>query len=96
LGFLIDGRRLNVALTRARDALIGVGDSNLLSTGEDVGRWMNWVKDKKVVVRENELWNVKDDVATINLQKRKRGEYTTSHKGFDREGRRRRGVSSGM
>ena len=49
--FVAEKRRLNVALTRAREGLICVVNPETLATDlGTMGVWLNWAYDKKVVV----------------------------------------------
>lgn len=54
IGFLKDFRRMNVALTRARKALIFVGDSNTLKNGD--GLWKDWVKHTEDLGARKSIW----------------------------------------
>jgi superfamily I DNA and/or RNA helicase len=46
IGFLKDYRRMNVALTRAREKLILIGDSSTLGTDTFYSEWLDLVEEK--------------------------------------------------
>lgn len=54
VGFLKDWRRLNVAVTRAREGLVVVGHAATLRNDEHWNLWLNWVEDKKLQVTSDE------------------------------------------
>mmetsp|Transcript_23448 Transcript_23448/g.65080 ORF Transcript_23448/g.65080 Transcript_23448/m.65080 type:complete len:1077 (-) Transcript_23448:2841-6071(-) len=55
IGFLTDWRRLNVALTRAKSALLVVGDKDTLSEGDKYwGAFTKWCESTKCLVEESE------------------------------------------
>ena len=50
LGFMADGRRLNVALTRARQAIITVGDDVTLRAGSrHWASYLQWLQDNRAI-----------------------------------------------
>ena len=61
IGFGKDGKRLNVALTRAKRGLIVVGNYHTLSAGDDEGLWTEWFANIPImnaagqIVRVDEL-----------------------------------------
>jgi len=55
IGFLTDWRRLNVALTRAKSALLVVGDKNTLSEGDKYwGAFTKWCESTRCIVDDTE------------------------------------------
>eukprot|EP01066_Platyproteum_vivax_P002704 Platyproteum_vivax@DN13347_c0_g1_i1.p1 len=50
IGFLGDLRRMNVALTRARRAVVVVGNLETLSEHPTWGAWCQWIKSKLAIV----------------------------------------------
>ena len=55
IGFLKDLRRLNVALTRAIFELIVVGNPNSISVEPTYSRFIDYVKQNGLYVKENEF-----------------------------------------
>ena len=49
VGFLVDWRRLNVAITRAKRGLIVIGDSNTLKADNHWTEFINWCKDHDAI-----------------------------------------------
>jgi len=56
VGFLSDRRRLNVSLTRCRDALIVVGNVKTLRNNPDWSAWLDWLVERGLVISESVLW----------------------------------------
>lgn len=52
VGFLSDWRRMNVALTRARNGLIVIGNPQTLSRDEHWNSWIKWAKEMKIWTKE--------------------------------------------
>lgn len=53
VGFLADFRRWNVAMTRAKCALLVVGHRNTLRNDECINAWLSW--ERTVVIGERDL-----------------------------------------
>ncbi|EDR24206.1 splicing endonuclease positive effector sen1, putative [Entamoeba dispar SAW760] len=54
IGFLSDIRRMNVALTRAKNALWVIGNSNTLCTNKTWKQYIEWLKEKDLIIEINE------------------------------------------
>lgn len=52
VGFLSDWRRMNVALTRARNGLIVIGNPTTLKNDEHWKAWLKWAEDMKIITKE--------------------------------------------
>eukprot|EP01026_Neomeris_dumetosa_P063063 TRINITY_DN5981_c0_g1_i1.p1 TRINITY_DN5981_c0_g1~~TRINITY_DN5981_c0_g1_i1.p1 ORF type:complete len:395 (+),score=68.26 TRINITY_DN5981_c0_g1_i1:78-1262(+) len=53
VGFLRDPRRLNVAITRARNGLVVVGSKATLNSSIDWRNWLDWIKANKAFQQED-------------------------------------------
>ncbi|KAH0577466.1 DNA helicase [Spironucleus salmonicida] len=54
VGFLEDYKRLNVSMTRAKQQLIVVGDSQTLDGGKVLSQWVAWMMDNVTVISATE------------------------------------------
>ncbi len=55
IGFLKDLRRFNVALTRAQEELVVIGNPNTVRSNETYGRFLDFVKEKGLYVKADEI-----------------------------------------
>ena len=55
VGFLSDWRRMNVALTRARTAVIVVGDKSTLASDTYWRAFLQWVEERECLVEDDWL-----------------------------------------
>ena len=58
IGFAKDGKRLNVALTRAQRGLIVVGNYHTLIAGDDEGLWTAWFQNIPIMNARGESLRV--------------------------------------
>ena len=61
MGFLKDLRRLNVALTRARNELVVIGNPDTIKSNKTYNNFLNFVKEKGTYVSETELATILKD-----------------------------------
>ncbi|KAK9807686.1 hypothetical protein WJX72_006138 [[Myrmecia] bisecta] len=55
LGFVSDARRLNVAITRAKHALVVVGSAQTLANDRNWRAWLSWMKARHAIVSADTL-----------------------------------------
>ncbi len=59
IGFMLDERRVNVALTRAKFVLIVVGNADTLGSNETWDTFLRWAEEKNVYYVEESMYSDK-------------------------------------
>lgn len=66
VGFLRDWRRMNVSLTRAKSAMILLGDEQTLKHESNWSKWLQWAESNQLIVRN---YRIPDYIPPFSNQK---------------------------